>query len=364
MIRIENLEKKFIGRRTVLSNINAVINDGDVIGVIGPSGTGKSTFLRCINMLDPATGGAIFFDDENIMAKGYDVNKFRQKVGMVFQSFNLFEHKTAIENIMMPQVHLLNKTKQEAFDRGMELLDKVGLKSKYLSYPATMSGGQKQRVAIARALAMNPKVILFDEPTSALDPTMVGEVENIIKGLAKSGITMMIVTHEMRLARSICNRIFYMDKGGLYEEGTTEQIFENPTRERTRAFIKNLKTFTVSFNGTTAMAEITESLKAFLSNNDIAENNSRRIEDFIWDIVIHALPILKENDTEMRILAEYDAKEQITSVIIYAAIDEKDVPHQLELIKNKLNGNEYVSFDSVETIEDDRYNHKFSFTLK
>ena len=240
MIRIEHLRKEY-PNIAPLVDVNAVVNDGDVISVIGPSGTGKSTLLRCINMLEKPTDGHIWIDDDEITAPKCDINRVRRKMGMVFQSFNLFGHLTVIENIMLAPMDLLGKSKQEAYDEGMRLLRMVGLAEKALSYPDELSGGQKQRIAIARALAMDPEVILFDEPTSALDPTMVGEVEAVIRELSKTEKTLLIVTHEMRFARAISNRVFYMDEGGIYEEGAPEQIFDNPQREKTRWFVRRLK---------------------------------------------------------------------------------------------------------------------------
>lgn len=240
MIKIEHLKKAYPDV-TPLQDVSVEINDGDVISVIGPSGTGKSTLLRCINLLEKPTDGKIWVNGVNVTDPKCDLSKVRQKMGMVFQSFNLFGHLTVIENIMLAPVDLLGKSKQEAYDEGMRLLRTVGLAEKALSYPDELSGGQKQRIAIARTLAMDPDVILLDEPTSALDPTMVGEVQAVIRDLAKTGKTMMIVTHEMNFARAISNRVFYMDEGGVYEDGTPEQIFENPQRENTRRFIKKLK---------------------------------------------------------------------------------------------------------------------------
>ena len=240
MIRIEHLKKEY-PKVTPLKDVSVAVNDGDVISVIGPSGTGKSTLLRCINMLEKPTAGHIWIDDEEITAPKCDVKRLRRKMGMVFQSFNLFGHLTAIENIMLAPMDLLGKSKQEAYDTGMRLLRTVGLAEKALSYPDELSGGQKQRIAIARTLAMDPEVILLDEPTSALDPTMVGEVQAVIRDLAGTGKTMLIVTHEMPFARAICNRAFYMDEGGIYEEGPPEQVFDNPKRENTRRFVRHLK---------------------------------------------------------------------------------------------------------------------------
>ena len=240
MIKIEHLKKEY-PNVTPLQDVSVEIHDGDVISVIGPSGTGKSTLLRCINQLEKPTAGKIWVDGEEITAPKCDMNLVRQKMGMVFQSFNLFGHKTVIENIMLAPMDLLGKSKQEAYDEGMRLLRTVGLAEKALNYPDELSGGQKQRIAIARTLAMDPDVILLDEPTSALDPTMVGEVQAVIRDLAKTGKTMMIVTHEMSFARAISNRVFYMDEGGIYEDGSPEQIFDHPQRENTRRFVRRLK---------------------------------------------------------------------------------------------------------------------------
>lgn len=240
LIKVNHLKKTY-DNVTPAKDICAEINKGDIISIIGPSGTGKSTFLRCLNMLETPTEGEIYIDGENITVPGVDLAKVRQKMGMVFQNFNLFPHKMVIENIMMAPIDLLGMKPQEAYDEGLRLLDLVGLKSKALNYPDELSGGQKQRVAIARALAMKPQIILFDEPTSALDPTMVSEVLSVIKMLAKQGLTMMIVTHEMRFAKEIATRVFYMDQGIVYEEGTPAQIFENPQKELTRNFIFRIR---------------------------------------------------------------------------------------------------------------------------
>ena len=242
MIRIEHLRKEF-PEAVPLRDVNAEINKGDVISIIGPSGTGKSTLLRCINLLETPTSGRIFLDDEEIAAKGCQLHLVRRKMGMVFQAFNLFPHLMVIENIMKGPVELLGQSRQEAYDRGMDLLRQVGLAGQALRFPDELSGGQKQRVAIARTLAMEPEIILFDEPTSALDPTMVGEVLTVIRSLARRGLTMMIVTHEMKFARDVSNRVFYMDQGEIYEQGTPEEIFDHPKKERTRRFIRHLKVF-------------------------------------------------------------------------------------------------------------------------
>jgi len=245
MISVSHLSKTYQNADgsslTVLKDINCEIQRGEVISIIGPSGTGKSTFLRALNLLDPPTSGSILVDGEDILAKGYPVHKLRQKMGMVFQSFNLFEHMTVLENVMYAPVKILQESKEQAHEEALVLLKKVGLVEKADVYPSSLSGGQKQRVAIARALAMHPEAILFDEPTSALDPTMVGEVLSVIRQLAKSGLTMLIVTHEMRFARDVSTRIFFMNEGVIYEDGTPEQIFEHPVHSATKSFVQRIQ---------------------------------------------------------------------------------------------------------------------------
>ncbi|MCR5098131.1 MAG: amino acid ABC transporter ATP-binding protein [Lachnospiraceae bacterium] len=249
MIRIEHLKKEY-PNTTPLKDVSTVINDGDVISVIGPSGTGKSTLLRSINMLEVPTSGHIWIDDVEITDPKCDLEQVRNRMGMVFQSFNLFGHMTVIENVMSPPIDLLGMDRQRAYDEGMRLLRAVGLSDKALNYPDELSGGQKQRIAIARTLAMDPDIILMDEPTSALDPTMVGEVQAVIRELAKTGKTLIIVTHEMRFAKSICNRVFFMDEGGIYEDGTPQQIFDAPVGEKTRRFVRGLKVLELDIQNT------------------------------------------------------------------------------------------------------------------
>ena len=240
VIRIAHLKKSY-GSLEVLKDINADVRRGEVISIIGPSGTGKSTLLRALNLLDPPTGGEILLGGENIMAKGYPVHLLRQKMGMVFQSFNLFPHKTVLENVTLAPCELLHQDPEKAREEGMALLRKVGLAEKAGVYPSSLSGGQKQRVAIARALAMKPEVILFDEPTSALDPTMVGEVLSVIRQLADEGLTMLIVTHEMKFAHDVSTRIFFMYDGFIHEDGTPRQIFEKPVHSATKSFIQRIR---------------------------------------------------------------------------------------------------------------------------
>jgi len=240
IISVKNLEKRF-GDNVILKNVNADIEKGEVISIIGPSGTGKSTFLRAINFLDPPTGGEVFFDGEIITKRNVDAA--RRRMGMVFQSFGLFSHLDVTGNITAGPVKLLKMPKKEAEENALNLLKTVGLSERAHFMPRQLSGGQKQRVAIARCLAMSPEVILFDEPTSALDPTMVSEVMAVMRNLAKSGMTMLVVTHEMDFARDVSNRVFYMDEGGLYEEGDSAEIFSNPKKPKTRAFIYNIHAY-------------------------------------------------------------------------------------------------------------------------
>lgn len=239
MIKVKNLHKKF-DELEVLKGIDEHIRPGEVVVVIGPSGSGKSTFLRCLNQLETATEGEIYVDDELITDPKCDVNKVRQKMGMVFQQFNLFPHLTILENITLAPVMLKKTTKDQAKEKAMELLKRVGLEEKAEAYPVQLSGGQKQRVAIARALAMNPEIMLFDEPTSALDPEMVGEVLDVMKDLAESGMTMVIVTHEMGFAREVASRVIFMDQGIIMENGTPEEVFTNPKNERTKLFLSKV----------------------------------------------------------------------------------------------------------------------------
>ncbi len=239
LITVQNLQKSF-GEIDVLKGIDYEIKKGEVVVIIGPSGSGKSTFLRTLNMLETPTGGEVIFDGVNISDPKTNINKHREKMGMVFQQFNLFPHMTILKNMTIAPMKLLGKSKQEAEAAAMELLKKVGLADRADAYPSQLSGGQKQRVAIVRALAMNPEVMLFDEPTSALDPEMVGEVLSVMKELAASGMTMVIVTHEMGFAREVADRVIFIDEGIIMEEGTPKDIFENPKCDRLKDFLSKV----------------------------------------------------------------------------------------------------------------------------
>ncbi|WGV59999.1 amino acid ABC transporter ATP-binding protein [Brevibacillus brevis] len=239
MIHVENLKKSF-GSLEVLKDISTTIKEREVVCVIGPSGSGKSTFLRCLNQLEEVTSGKVTIEGMEVTSPKVDINKLRERVGMVFQRFNLFPHLTVLENIMLAPKHVKNSTRQQNEQKALQLLKKVDLADKRDVYPDRLSGGQQQRVAITRALAMDPHIMLFDEPTSALDPEMVGEVLQVMKDLAKEGMTMVVVTHEMGFAREVADRVIFMDGGYIVEEGTPAEIFDNPQHERTRAFLSKV----------------------------------------------------------------------------------------------------------------------------
>ena len=247
LIEVRHLRKEYDGV-TPLRDVNATIEEGEVISIIGPSGTGKSTFLRCLNRLETPTSGEIWVLGQNMCDPFVDLAAMRQQMGMVFQSYNLFGHKRVVENLMMAPMDLLGRSKRESYDRALELLDMVGLSDKAMSWPRELSGGQRQRVAIARALAMEPKILLFDEPTSALDPQMVSEVLNVMVDLARRGLTMVVVTHEMRFAREASSRVFFMNHGEVWEEGSPSQIFEHPVRPETRDFVFRVKSWEWDIN--------------------------------------------------------------------------------------------------------------------
>jgi polar amino acid transport system ATP-binding protein len=239
LLETKGLQKDF-GDLHVLRDINISIEEGEVLVVIGPSGSGKSTFLRCLNLLETPTDGDVVYDGESILKPKYNIYKYREKVGMCFQRFNLFPFMTVLDNVTYAPIHILKKSKEEARAEGLELLDKVGMKEKAHVYPTTLSGGQQQRVAIARSLAMHPRIMLFDEPTSALDPELVGEVLNVMKMLAEEGMTMIVVTHEMGFAHDVADRVVFMDGGFVVEEGKPDDIFSHPKNDRTRAFLSRV----------------------------------------------------------------------------------------------------------------------------
>ncbi len=318
MIILEHLRKEY-PQTIPLRDVSATIHDGDVISVIGPSGTGKSTLIRCINRLEKPTSGKILFNGMDITSRDCNISKIRQKIGMVFQSFNLFDHLCVVENVMFPPMKLLGMSKQEAYDKAMSLLRSVGMDGRALNYPDTLSGGQKQRVAIARTLSMDPEVILFDEPTSALDPTMVDEVQAVIRELSHSGKTMMIVTHEMKFAREISNRVFFMDEGGIYEEGTPEQIFDHPQKEQTRRFIRRLKVFEAVIDKTNYdFLEIMSRLNEYGFKNNMPADTVNRFKA-LFEELCHELLLPELTDTKILFTLEYDAeKAEVSADIQYS----------------------------------------------
>ncbi len=279
LISIRHVKKAFQSV-TPLCDVSADIFKGEVISIIGPSGTGKSTFLRCINRLESPTP----------KSSSREVCEIRRKMGMVFQSFNLFNHLSIIENVMVAQIDLLHRTKAEAQEKAMELLRMVGLSDKAENFPDELSGGQKQRAAIARTLAMDPEIVLFDEPTSALDPTMVGEVLSVIRNLAKQGLTMLIVTHEMNFARDVSTRVFFMDEGIIYEDGTPDEIFFNPKKENTRRFIHRLKVIEEKIESRDCdFFAMTNRIASFAEKNQIARKKAQNIQVVFEELIVQSL---------------------------------------------------------------------------
>ena len=290
LIEIRNLRKEYSPDVVPLKGVNADIEAGEVISIIGPSGTGKSTLLRCINRLETPTSGQIIVDGVDVCVPGTDLARLRKSMGMVFQSFNLFPHKMAVENIMLPQQSLLGKSAREAYEEAMKQLERVGLADRARQYPDELSGGQKQRVAIARALAMHPQILLFDEPTSALDPTMVSEVLSVIRDLAGTGLTMLLVTHEMRLARHVSDRVFFMTDGEIYEEGSPEQIFEHPLREGTRNFIFRIRSWTCILSPSSRdFHGMTGSLEKFCKDQFLGRRQAMNCQLAVEELVVSFL---------------------------------------------------------------------------
>ncbi len=346
MIRLEHVRKEFSGGVTPVEDVNVTINKGDVISIIGPSGTGKSTLLRCINMLDPPTSGKIYLEGREITSKGANLNAIRQKIGMVFQSFNLFNNMTVIENIMYAPTQLKGISRQEAYDKAMKLLERVNLPDKALFYPNELSGGQKQRIAIARTLAMDPDVILFDEPTSALDPTMVREVLAVIRKLADQGMTMLIVTHEMKFARDVSNRVFYMDQGTIYEDGKPEQIFEHPTKELTRRFIKRLSVVekTIDRRSFDYYGFLTE-VETFAQNTMISAKAKNRIYSVIEELGVQTLNSILDINVPIDFIMEYSESEEICLLKAEFEGERRDILNEMDTISKKIVMNAVKSMD-------------------
>jgi polar amino acid transport system ATP-binding protein len=352
MITVQNLSKKY-GDLVVLKDISTEIKKGEVISIIGPSGTGKSTFLRCLNLLDQPSGGQILVDGQDILDSKTNVAKVRQKMNMVFQSFNLFSHLSIMENLTLAPMKLLGKSKEEAEAKSLELLRLVGLAEKANNYPDELSGGQKQRVAIARCLAMDPEVILFDEPTSALDPTMVSEVLSVIRKLAKDGMTMLIVTHEMSFARDVSNRVFFMDQGLIYEEGTPQEIFEFPKKERTKTFIHRIRNFNFKINSAAFdLYALNAEVETFCEKQFL----SRKLRDNLLLIIEELLLIYQPylDKIELELIVAYSEKNDTLELILESdgkplnPLESEELPDEigLNLIKSFSSKIDYVHEDN------------------
>lgn len=325
MIELRHVKKEFHGI-TLFEDLNCVINDGDVISLIGPSGGGKSTFLRLINLLEATTGGEILLNGSSITGKNVKASEATKKIGMVFQSFNLFSHLTVLENIMIPQIDLLKRSRQDAYDRAIALLRTVGLLDKAFRYPDDLSGGQQQRIAIARTLAMDTEIILFDEPTSALDPTMVSDVEALIKNLAESGKTMIIVTHDMMFAREISTRVFYIDEGIVYEEGSPKEIFERPKKEKTIAFIKQHRTLSISIEDMDFdFYGVNESISVFARNNGLSRRQINGIMLIFEELISDMLIPISNGQPRIKMNLERAERSTDLSIEVFA----KDMPEDI-----------------------------------
>lgn len=358
MITVEHLSKEF-GDLTVLRDINVKISKGEVISIIGPSGTGKSTFLRCLNLLDRPTSGSINIIGVDILDKKADVPKIRQKMNMVFQSFNLFSHLSVLENLTIGPTKLLGMSKKDAERKSQDLLKLVGLAEKADSYPDELSGGQKQRIAIARCLAMDPEIILFDEPTSALDPTMVSEVLAVIRRLAKNGMTMAIVTHEMDFARDVSNRVLYMDEGLIYEEGTPQQIFGNPQKEKTRAFINRIRSLNYHISSPDYdLYAMNAEIEAFCEKQILPRKTRQNVLLLVEEMLQIYIPVLHTMLLEMT-LAYSEKKESLE--LVFESTGEAVNPLDKNLLPDEL-GLTIIN-NLAESIDYQRMNNKNRLTL-
>lgn len=361
MIKINHLCKEF-SNSTPLKDISLTVNKGDVISIIGPSGTGKSTFLRCLNLLEQPTSGEILLEGIDITKKDAFTTDLRLKMGMVFQSFNLFGHLTVIENVMYAPVEIKKMDKKEAYEKAMELLRKVGLADKVMNYPDELSGGQKQRVAIARCLAMDPEIVLLDEPTSALDPTMAGEVEVVIDDMAKSGITMIVVTHEMEFAKTISNRVVFMDEGVILEEGTPEEIFEHPRKEKTKAFVRHHQVFECDITSKDFdIIETGNSIEQFALWHQLEKELYENIWDVFEDLLEQVLFPLMDDPIKINIIIGFDDTKTVNMhVRFYCDTFNKDDEKILEswqTIESTVSSIEY------KPVNDLGYNHNISVKM-
>lgn len=354
MIRLEHITKKF-SHSTPLNDLSVTINDGDVISIIGASGSGKSTLLRTINLLERPTSGKIFLDDDEITRPDYRIEEARKKMAMVFQSYNLFNHLSVLENLVKPQVDILGKDEEEAREHAIKTLKSVGLRKQHNLDVSILSGGQKQRVAIARALVMDPEVILFDEPTNALDHKMAKEITSIINDLKKLNKTMIIVTHNLELAESVSTRIFYMDQGTIYEDDTPEVIFHNPKRSRTKAFIDNLSVLKISFHDDYDMEKANKEIESFADQLKLSKRSAYKLQ-MVFDELIYELMVKNLEIEDMRIIAGYSAtKDRFNFDIKYNGrdISEDDL---LETLLSPI-----IKDFKCEESDDDKYLKRISF---
>ncbi len=356
LLVIDGLAKSF-EEAAPLRNVCCTVKAGDVISVIGPSGTGKSTLLNLINHLETPDKGRILFNGEDTLAAGYDYSRLRRRIGMVFQSFNLFSHLTVVENIMLAQTELLKRSRQEAYERSMALLDTVGLMAKAYNYPSELSGGQQQRVAIARAIAVDPEIMLFDEPTSALDPTMVGEVLTVIRNLAQNGMTMLIVTHEMKFARDVSNRVFYMDEGVIYEEGEPGKIFTSPEKDKTRQFINHLRIFTYKLkdNESDALSLIHE-VDSFSHRYMLSQKLNMKLLTIAEELCMNSAFVDFGEDNEVDISFEYSSENNTVHLTVDYGGTLRDPLNSdetiaVKLLKNAVPDLAYTSADGRNHIE-------------
>ncbi len=351
LLEVSHLRKSF-GDVTPLKDVNCKINKGDIISIIGPSGTGKSTLLYLLNRLIKPDGGTVYFEGEDTSSKNYDLSALRKRLGMVFQSFNLFGHLSVIENITLAQTSLLGRSKADAAKKAMDLLTKVGLSDKAFNLPEELSGGQQQRIAIVRALAMDPHVILFDEPTSALDPTMVGEVLAVLKSLANEGCTMLVVTHEMNFAKDVSNRVFYMDQGLIYEEGSPEEIFNSPKKELTRRFIKTIKVFetTMDTKGFDYIKFISD-IKQFGFNNLIDRKKVHHMQIVAEELCYNTLLVGLAKDEKLKLSFEYNEKDggEVSMKISYDGKEQHPLEEMDEMSRAIILG---VCYDAEHKYED------------
>lgn len=332
MIKVSGLTKKF-GDLMVLNNINTQINKGECVAIIGASGTGKSIFLRTIAMLEKPDSGSIFINDIDITKKGIDLNLVREKMGMVYQGFHLFSQLNVLENIILAPRLVKKQEKKLATQKAMELLSLVGLTEKALNYPHQLSGGQQQRIAIARSLAMEPEILLFDEPTSALDPTMTREVLAIIRKLTKSGITMLIVTHEMNFAKDVADRIFYMDEGVIYEEGTPADIFDNPKKEKTKSFLRSLKVFNYEIHSKDFdMVAMNAAIEIFCQKYNVGTKHLYHIQLFLEELIMEIIKhCYRNSQPDIEFTIEFsDENSELSIVLTYKAVNFNPFEYEVE----------------------------------